>query len=152
MLFVPSSEWNMEIFVCELGDIIYDLYLKWQLRATKYVNTGVRLRTELCTLVYLFMFGLFQNAFNFSSSFVLWPVFGPWPSSPFSSNLLSFLLLPSRCFQFLKLYYVKCMGSQIFQKCRSHHKIPGARRVTWSKLITRAHRYYIPPCKIKLPW
>jgi len=73
----------MKIFVCELGDRSHDHYLKGQLRAKKSVNTRVQLRTELCTLVCLFIYLLFNNAFNFYSSIMLWALFGPWLSSLF---------------------------------------------------------------------
>jgi hypothetical protein len=116
---------DMKIFLCELGDRSRDHYIKGQLRAKKSVNSGVQLRTELCALVYLFTFGLFYNAFNFSSSIMFWHLFGAMAFITFSSSLLSSLLLPSRYFQFLILYSVKCMDAQIFQKCRSHLKFLG---------------------------
>jgi len=46
----------MKIFLCELGDRSHDHYNKGQLIAQKSVNCGVQLRTELCTLVYLFIY------------------------------------------------------------------------------------------------
>jgi len=68
-------------------------------------------------LDYLIMLSIFLFYYDLDS---VWAI----AFITFSASLLSSLLLPSRCFQFLKLYIVKCIGAQIFQKCRSHLKIP----------------------------
>jgi len=91
----------MKIFLCELGDRSHGHYIKGQLRAKKSVNSGVQLRTELCTLVYLFIYLLLDYFIMLSILLVL--CFGLFLGHGFHHFFLQPSLFLAATFQMLSV-------------------------------------------------